>query len=124
MTDKKVSVKKLRKKVATQNYSYVYPGNEKWKEILQYTKQKPMTTRQQQAAIKAQQKAVKENMRLAKEEKDLEFKRNARLRAVDIAQYLKLREPRTEDKTALKKFNEWDVTKEAEKIYQWLIKVK
>lgn len=90
-----------------------------------------MTKRQEeQAANKLREKGrlnqLKQQQDIAKAQKqasDSAFKQNARLKALDIAQYLKPREPRTGDKASLKKFNEWEVTKESEKIYQWLIKV-
>ena len=76
-----------------------------------------MTTRQQQAAVKAQEKRQQELV-----EKD--FKQRARFQALTTAQYLK---PNTEyireGKEVRKTTEKFDITKEAEKIYQWLIKV-
>ena len=68
-------------------------------------------------------KIVSANLKAQKESEQNAFKQRARIAALETAQYLKPREPRTEEKAVIKKFNEWDVTKEAEKIYQWLIKV-
>lgn len=68
--------------------------------------------------IKAQHTAT---VKAQKETSDNEFKRGARVKALETAQYLY---PKISSVVSVStKQEKYDVIKEAEKIYQWLIKV-
>lgn len=93
---------------------------ENFDKLMSYTwgdlweKSKTMDKKQQAAAVKAAQKSQKETA-------DLSFKKDARMEALRTAERLNPnRSFITEKGKTPAKFN---VTAEAEKIYQWLIKV-
>lgn len=84
--------------------------------LLHYSndKIKPMTKREQQSALKTQQKTIKEA-------EIASFKQRARFQALETAEGLnpnKSYAVERQPKAVL-----YDITKEAEKIYQWLIKI-
>ena len=93
----------------------------KQKEHYEKTGEILYSSKQQQAAIKAQKKAQLDISVKAEKEKRAtavqKFKLEARFNALSTAQYMR------PNSIPGSKAPEYDVTKEAEKIYQWLIKV-
>jgi hypothetical protein len=104
----------MAKPIAKFSYRWVYPDAAT---ISPLNKFKPMNSKQQAAAVKAQQKSQKDAS-------DSEFKQRARFQALETAERLN---PNKIQNFAIAKGNKkevvYDIAKEAEKIYQWLVKV-
>ena len=62
---------------------------------------------------------IRENERMQKELSEIDYIRRARIRAIEIAQYLKPTTP----PNGMGGLSEYNIVKKAEEIYQWLIGV-